>query len=347
MNVISSYFREAGAAFITGWNRFWFTPSRHETLALIRICTGLMVFYTHLVWSIDLMGFLGPEGRISPAFVQAWHAIPEYATNFGWTHWIAFNSPTIYWTAHVGGLVIVLLFTLGFATRFTSVLTFLLTVSYVHRVPGALFGLDQINTFLTMYLMLGDSGHAYSIDQWLARRRQRVRPDCTTLTNIAIRLIQIHMCIVYLFAAIGKLQGETWWGGQAMWLSLANFEYQTVDMLWLGRHPLLINLLTHVTLLWEAAYIFLVWPRYTRPIIVATSIPVHLGIAICMGMITFGLIMIVGNLAFVSPTLTDHLVRSFGGRFGGAGGQGTPGQGARRQKSVQVNRRERPISSSP
>jgi hypothetical protein len=209
---------------------------------------------------------------------------------------------------HVVGLLVVALFTLGAATRVTSVLTFLLTVSYVHRVPGALFGLDQINTFLAMYLMVGDCGRAYSVDRWLARRRGQTVPERTVLTNIATRLIQCHMCVVYLFAAIGKLQGETWWTGQAMWLSLANYEYQTLDVLWVGQYPLLINLLTHVTLFWEASYIALIWPRYTRPIMLAFAIPLHLGIAICMGMITFGLIMIVGNLAFVPPELTRHFV---------------------------------------
>jgi hypothetical protein len=34
----------------------------------------------------------------------------------------------------------------------------------------------------------------------------------------------------------------------------------------------------------------------------AIAIPLHLGIALFMGMITFGLVMLIGNLAFVPPT---------------------------------------------
>jgi hypothetical protein len=34
---------------------------------------------------------------------------------------------------------------------------------------------------------------------------------------------------------------------------------------------------------------------------VAMAIPLHLGIAIFLGMMTFGLAMIIANLAFVSP----------------------------------------------
>ena len=43
------------------------------------------------------------------------------------------------------------------------------------------------------------------------------------------------------------------------------------------------------------------WPRLTRPIVLALAIPLHLGIACFLGMITFGLVMLIGNLAFVSP----------------------------------------------
>ncbi|MEM8679665.1 MAG: HTTM domain-containing protein [Planctomycetota bacterium] len=304
----------------TNWNRFWFTPERHETLAVIRICSGLMIFYTHLVWSSDLLGFFGVDGRIPPEAMAEFHYSQFYNTSaFGWSHWLWFDSPTILWTIHILGLVITLLFAFGCATRVTSILTFLLTISYIHRVPGALFGLDQINSFLVMYVMIGDAGRAYSVDRWLAGRSGKTVPDRSVLTNIALRLIQLHMCIVYLFAALGKLQGETWWAGQAMWLSLANYEYQTLDMLWLGQHPLLINLLTHITLLWEASYIALIWPKWSRPFMLLVAIPLHLGIALCMGMITFGLIMLVGNMAFVPPAFTAACVAGLTGWWGRAG----------------------------
>jgi hypothetical protein len=43
----------------------------------------------------------------------------------------------------------------------------------------------------------------------------------------------------------------------------------------------------------------LVWPRLTRPWILVIAFFVHAGIALFMGMITFGLMMLVANLAFV------------------------------------------------
>jgi hypothetical protein len=176
-----------------------------------------------------------------------------------------------------------------------------------------LFGLDQINGFLALYLAVGPSGDAFSLDAWLARRRGAAADRRSVMANIAIRLIQCHMCVVYLFAGLGKLLGPSWWAGTALWGAFANFEYQTLDMTWVAWHPLVVNLITQTILVWEISYIALVWPRLTRPLVLAMSVPLHLGIAVCMGMITFGLIMLVGNLAFVPP----EMVRGGVGRLCG------------------------------
>ena len=133
--------------------------------------------------------------------------------------------------------------------------------------------------------------------------RGRAGGPASVMANIAVRLIQCHMCVVYLFAGLGKLLGPSWWAGTALWGAFANFEYQTLDMTWVAWHPLLVNLITQTILVWEITYIGLVWPRLTRPMVIAMSVPLHLGIAVCMGMITFGLIMIVANMAFIPPAL--------------------------------------------
>ena len=313
MNVIKNYLVELYQASFGGWKRFWFTPSAHETLCLIRILTGLMLVYTHLVWTFDLEGFFGANGRISDEFVQAFHESSKNAAiNGAWTYLYGLDGAAL-WSVHLTSLAVLVLFTIGLYTRVTAVLAFLITVSYANRAAGTLYGLDQINAMLSMYLMLGPCGNCYSVDAWLARRKGRTKPTWTTMGNISIRLMQIHLCVIYFFAGIGKLLGGTWWEGTALWGAFANYEYQTIDMTWLAGYPIAINILSQFTVLWEMSYAVFVWPRLTRPIVVSLSIPLHLGIALCMGMTTFGLIMIVANVAFLSP----DLVRSIMGRFSG------------------------------
>ncbi len=88
-----------------------------------------------------------------------------------------------------------------------------------------------------------------------------------------------------------------------MWKAIANLEYQSIDLTWLVNWPRLLNLLTHVTVFWELFYCVLIWPRATRPIMLALAVPMHLGIAFCLGMITFGVVMLIANLSFVSPAV--------------------------------------------
>jgi hypothetical protein len=292
--LLRDYLREVAR----GWDRFWFTPADPATYCLIRLLAGWMLFYTHLVWSRDLEAFFGPAAWLSLDAIDPRSYAPSYL------YYV--QSPAVLWTLHVAALVALAMFALGLFSRITSVLAFIITISYANRTPAALFGLDVINAMLALYLMLGPSGACYSLDRLIARwraGREIPPPRPSIAANIAVRLIQLHMCIVYLFAGLAKLQGMTWWNGTAMWLTVANLEYQSIDMTWLATWPLVLNLLTHVTVVWEVSYAALVWPRLTRPIVVALAIPLHLGIACFLGMITFGLVMLIGNLAFVPPRI--------------------------------------------
>lgn len=287
------------------WDQFLFSPTDAATLALIRIMAGAMLLYTHFVWTLDLEGFFGENGWLSTDFVYRYHDSP-----FAWSHLYWISDPTWLWLVHIATLSVFFCLMVGFKSRVTSVLAFLLTVSYAHRASGALFGLDQINGFLALYLMIGPCGDAYSVDSWLRKRAGRAAPMPSISANLAIRLMQVHLCIVYLFAGLGKLLGESWWDGTALWGAFANQEYQTLDMTWVSGSIVLVNFVTHVTLFWEISYIFLIWNRLARPVMLFLAIPLHMGIAVCMGMVTFGLVMLIANAAFLSPEFIRSLEKA-------------------------------------
>jgi hypothetical protein len=160
---------------------------------------------------------------------------------------------------------------------------------------------------LAMYLMIGPSGAVYSIDRWRKRRGGGPTPVHATVgANIAIRLIQVQLSIIYLFGGIGKLRGEMWWDGSAVWYAFSNYEYQSLDMTWLANWPWLIALMAHITIFWETFYVALVWNRLTRPVALVLAVCVHGGIALCLGMITFGLAMIIANMSFLPPKMVHR-----------------------------------------
>jgi hypothetical protein len=309
VNIAVQAVRDYCADAVEGWNRFWFTPTDPAVLSAIRVCAGAMLLYTHFMWSFDLNTFFGASGILPNSLIAA-----EHQGRAAFTFFLSIESPWLLWTVHLAALVVFAMFAAGLFTRVVSVLAWMLAVQYALRVdPGAFFGLDKINVLLATYLMLGPCGAYYSVDRWLARRRADGKlppPEPSVSANIAIRLIQLHMCIVYLFSGLGKLQGWSWWDGTAMWQAVANVEYRSLDLTWLARWPKLTALLTHITVFWELFYVALIWPKKWRPIVLLSAVVVHGGIALAMGMITFGLAMLIGNIAFLSPQFVRAVVDS-------------------------------------
>jgi hypothetical protein len=297
---IATYWRDVWGA----WDRFWFTPTDPATLSAIRLFAGAMLLYTHLVWSFDLSAFFGPDGWLP---LELYLADKFDANgNMAVYHFSLFNYITsnwLLWLVHIVALVSMFLFTIGLFTRTTAVLTAIFAISYLARVmPGAFFGLDKVNCMLALYLMLGPCGARYSVDRLIRMRRgSNTKMEPQVMANVAIRLIQLHLCAIYFYSGLGKLEGVTWWTGEAIWLTIANLEYQSLDVTFLGHYPWLMNLLAFSTVFWELFYVFLIWPRFTRPWMLATAIGVHGFISLCMGMITFGLAMLIANLSFISP----------------------------------------------
>jgi len=278
-----------------------------------------MLFYSHLVWSRDLLAFFGPESWF------VWD-IARDGRPYPWSLWSIFwitNSPALIWVLHLIALVVFALLVVGYRTRLMAVLAWIFAMSYAGRAFPALFGLDVVNLMLAMYLIIGPSGDCYSVDRWLAKRRgvgQGGQPSISA--NIAIRLMQIHLCVIYFFSGIGKLQGTAWWDGTAMWMSVANLEYQSLDMTWLADWPRLAAFLTLATVYWETFYAVLVWHRLTRPLMLITAVLVHGGIALALGMATFGIAMIIANMAFLSSGFIRSLVDPLAAKIETKPGQG-------------------------
>jgi HTTM domain len=288
-----------------GWNDFWYAPAAPALLGIIRILTGMMLLYNHAIWGIVLDDFFGPDSWASRELV-AQVLEDQYVYTFWW-----YVAPRWIWLAYALSMTVLFSFTIGLWSRISSILAVVVVISFAHRVPEALFGLDKINLMLTLYLAVGPSGKALSVDAWLAHRRVKdwsPAPE-SVAANFALRLIQIHMCIIYFFAGASKLMGAAWWNGQAMWMVLGNLEYQSIDMTWLAWHPWAIELLSHFTVFWELTFCVLIWIPALRPLVLFESLVLHLGIGACMGLWTFSLAMLIGCGAFLPPAAVARLTR--------------------------------------
>jgi hypothetical protein len=347
-----------------GWNRFWFTPKDPTPLGFIRLVGGFMIFYIHLAYCYDLLRFQGPEawidkqmmqefrydapvvpppsgweeaGPIPPQtaeeeqFMKTWGVNPRQAWVRGhnlWSIWYHVTTPAGIWAVHIAILVIMFCFAVGFCSRVTSVLTWLAMLSYIQRGYTSLFGMDTITNLVGLYLMIGPSGAAFSVDRllarWWAARRARLNhepapvpapPAPSVSAGLALRLLQVNLSMIYLVSGLSKLLGNAWWAGNATWLTMANYEFSPLGFRlymevlrasakhrWLWE--LCIEPTTFATLAFEISFIFLIWRRRFRPILIIGAVLLHLGIAFFMGLVAFSIMMLVALLAFVpAPTI--------------------------------------------
>jgi hypothetical protein len=335
--------------------RFFFEPSEPTTLGFMRIAAGILVLYIQLVYSIGLTDYVGPYAWISndvTKFVRADNPIQGPPSNWKedwesdgewfkgqsmWSIYYHVEDPKWVWVIHIAITLAMLLFTLGLWTRVTSVLTWIGSLMYLHRVmqPGMLFGMDTMTNVALFYLMIAPCGAALSLDRWLQVRRERQRlgpkyvpqpPEPSVSATFATRLLQINFCLIYFAAGTSKLMGTSWWNGTAPNGFLLNYSFAPFDVpsyvtfiKWLVSHRWLWELFGTVgvigTLCLELGFPFLVWNRRTRWLMVCGSVLFHTAIALLMGLVTFSLMMLVLVLAFIPPEAIRQTVESWSAQF--------------------------------
>ncbi|QEG31935.1 hypothetical protein GobsT_67830 [Gemmata obscuriglobus] len=248
--------------------------------------------------------------------------------------WFHVTDPTQMALIHACALLAILLFTIGLFTRVTSVLTWIAVVCYIHRSQQILFGMDTMMNILLFYLMVGNSGAALSVDRLVARYRAARAglarsggtlppatrafldaPPPSRSAGLALRLIQVHFCFIYVAAGLSKLKGGAWWDGRALWDVVVNPEFTLMQYEWyekaLRAGASIKPLYYAVTVLgvWGTLFIevagpFLLWTRL-RWLIILLATAMHAFIAVLMGLNLFELLMIIMLVAF----LPDQVIR--------------------------------------
>ena len=111
-------------------------------------------------------------------------------------------------------------------------------------------------------------------------------------------MLQLHLCVVYFFAGLGKMVGMDWWDGNALWNVINTFGvdfFKDKAEMFLGFSPVL-QLLSIMTIIIELCYPVLIYYKRTRIFALISVIAMHTGIAVIMGFYTFGLVLIIMNL---------------------------------------------------
>jgi Vitamin K-dependent gamma-carboxylase len=171
--------------------------------------------------------------------------------------------------------------------------------------------LDGGNNMLILqlfYMMFVQTGayvgvHAKSIRKKMERSRP-MQWFIALLHNIGVIAIMLQVCLMYFISFIFKAHGNEWYSGTAIYYILRVDEFRLPgvnEMIY--RNPLLVNVITYLTLIFQGSYPFLIWNKRTKFFMLFGAICFHLGIAIVMGLAWFSLSILSVDVIFINDTM--------------------------------------------
>src|SRR5690606_16295128 len=139
--------------------------------------------------------------------------------SWSYLNWV--SSPAELYTLHIGGMVVVALFTLGWFTPVTSMLSLVVMLSTVHRAPMITTLVEPVVTMVLFYLCLGPAGPVAGIYRWFTRQPL---PERSIWAAVPLRLLQIHLVLLYAVMGLSKLMSDSWWNGTGVWWLMTRSE---------------------------------------------------------------------------------------------------------------------------
>ena len=279
------------------WDQFWFAPKSPYILSLFRVGLCGTLFAMYLERFLDIKLFYFNNGLIDAKAAKLFFR--------------PFNEPLFYlfpssdfliYLFHILFLAGLLLITLGLSNRIFIFSTFLLHLCFIQRNHFIVYGADLYATFWLFFLCFMKTGSYFNIFTYLKKRpnsQETTLHNTDELTSVGVRLMQIQICISYGITGLEKLKGFHWWEGSAVWYVIGNQQLVPTDLSFFYNIPLVVSLMTFSVLVFEIYFPIAIWQNKLRPLWVLFGITFHLLTAFFMGILYFGLVMIVSYLMWI------------------------------------------------
>ncbi len=276
------------------FHQFFTAPISVVPLGLFRILIAAFILLQAFIWHSDWDDFFGQEGwlqwEITRAFNQGWHLHMETVYNLIGQPLGLNNLQFVegfFWVYVLSATGLLL----GWFTRFWGFMTWLCHYIMLSSLPVFTYGVDIFLQIALFYLIFFPSGKIWSLDKYFGRTNALP----TWGSTLAIRMLQIHMCLSYFSAGHEKMLYKVWWSGDVLWRSMIQPDFRMFDpkyLEWPAWYPWIPMLLCWFTMLIETFYFAGMYMRKVRVFWLLSMIGLHAGIGMFLGLRLFGLIMI-------------------------------------------------------
>jgi hypothetical protein len=196
--------------------------------------------------------------------------------------------------------------------RAISILIYLVSINLDNRAFVILDGGNNLMHLMLIYLIFMNPSPpaqaASSIGFWKSLDNG--------FSNAAFLMARLQVVIVYMVSGLGKVAGELWQNGTALYYTLNVDEYtHPIARDIVTQYPVLTVTGTYVTLLYQVAFPWLVWNRKIRPYLLSLGTLIHLQISFVMGLFMFGFAIAVAYLSFTTDHVAEKILKKIDGFF--------------------------------
>lgn len=293
---------------MSAWNRFWFSRADVLPQCASRIGFGIIMMMFMIGTAPNWHRFYAADGILSLGDADL---DPSRSDNvwcvMAWTD--PYMPVEIWWWV---GLILTVLFTLGYQTRLATIGLFIFQSSLIHRNSYVVNGEELVVRMILFYGCFAPWGERLSLDAWI-RRTQLIKQKITDHAQRPLpmvwtwRLMQINFIAIYAISLPYKFaQDADWLNGNAIhWTIASDMWWSRGWMSWitLEFNGLFRKAMTWGTVLVEGLFPVFVCFSRTRVPGALSLIALHVGIALSIpGVTLFTLSMVAGALMFLPTT---------------------------------------------
>lgn len=282
-------------------------PASANILAHFRIGVGVFALLQTLVLLPDWVALYGPDGiipwqiaeHLSTTYTPSVGHAARLLSHFQISPQVSLYIVTIVYLASLLGLVV------GYKTRLMGVVAYLMHLMLNTTGHFIAYGVETFMHIALFYCMVLPVGASLSVDA-----KQSSTIISPVVTTLGVRVVQIHLCIMYMACGIEKALGPQWWSGEAIWVAMQQDQFHRVNIDWMARLPLVPKILCIGTLLVETLYPLGMYWKKTRHYWLMAIVGMHLFIGIFLGLYLFAALMIVLNVTVFGHRLFSVKIRN-------------------------------------
>src|SRR3954468_9534049 len=193
--------------------RFAIEPASHRPLAILRLGIAATLIAEAAVVAKHLQEYFGPLGLVQGPLSEALShpSLPSLSYLSRILSFVGVTPSGTIYIAFVAYVVSLHLLLLGYHTRIAAIASWLLFLALKRSGSAAAYGAFEFAQIGLFYCVVFPVGGTLSLDAF-----RRPRPP-TAAARLSLRLLQLHLCVVYFSSGIEKALGEQWWNGEAIW----------------------------------------------------------------------------------------------------------------------------------